>query len=240
MFQLSAQWKFYQTFVFTTLSLIFVFVYGQVSDKYRRKLPILFPFIGSFSESLVYLLNSIYMQAPLPLMLIGPFSSGIGGSLLTILMTTVAYVNDVSHDDSRTSRVSLLYACSSLASLVSYSVSGILLDSTNFETVFSICLIIYGIGMLYVICVVREIKPQKQKDSDNKTPTDDKTDAVTETVDSSCKTLGRYLKEVGMVAFMKRKYNRRVHILVLMTIVVGCGLGTCKVLYLQHNIFYKT
>ena len=95
-----------------------------------------------------------------------------------MFMTTVAYVNDVSHDDSRTSRLSLLYACSSLASLVSYSVSGIILDSTNYETVFTLCLILYVLGILYVICIVREIKPRKEKDSDNKNFTIDEANAT--------------------------------------------------------------
>ena len=230
MLQLSAQWKFYQTFVLTTLSLTFVFVYGQVSDKYRRKLPILFPFLGSLGEALVYLMNSLYMQAPLPLMLIGPFCNGIGGSVVTLLMTTVAYVTDVSNDDSRTSRVSLLYACSSLASLLSFTFSGILLDNSRYETVFALCLLIYSGGALYVIFFVREIKPQKrQNNTDNKdTSDDDKTDATAETADSRCQTFGRYLKEICLVPFIKRKFNRRVHILVLMAIVVLCGLGTCK------------
>ena len=124
-------------------------------------------------------------------MLIGSCSGGIGGGILTMFMTTVAYVNDVSHDDSRTSRLSLLYACASLASMVSYSVSGIILDSTNYQTVFTLCLIIYGIGVLYVICLVREIKPKTQQQmSDNykHLSGDDKPiDATAGIVNSSCR-----------------------------------------------------
>ena len=144
-----------------------------------------------------------------------------------MFMTTVAYVNDVSHDDSRTSRLSLLYACASLASMLSYSVSGIILDSTNYETVFALCLVLYVLGILYVICIVREIKPRKEKESDNQNTTDDEANALADIVSLSCRKICRCVKEICMVVFIKRKYNRRAHILVLMIIIVGCCLGAC-------------
>ena len=218
---MNSEWRFYSTCVFIPLSLVSVIVFGQISDRFGRKLPILAPFVGEILNCVALFFNSVYMESSLGYMLIGSFLGGLGGGLYSILMSTVAYITEISSNERKTLRVSLLYACSNLASFVVLTFSGVLLDHTSFQFVFGLCICIYVIGVLYVIIFLKNVTATSRVSdvsNDEKKEEDDDVTCCEETVEN--------VKEIAMVAMKYRKYNRRKQILLLMVSVVGEILGS--------------
>ena len=196
-------------------------MFGQLSDRIGRKLPILAPFIGEALSCIVMIFNSIYIESSLGFMLLASVCYGCGGSLYSILMTTVAYVTDISPNESKTMRVSLLYACSSLASFIVLTFSGVLLDHTSFELVFTLCFCIYVIGALYVIIFLKNVKASSRNDDVSEDTKKAESDDVT-----CCQEFLQSVKEICLVVVRPRKYNRRKHILLLAVVIVTELLGT--------------
>ena len=157
------------------------------------------------------------MLSPLGFLLIGSFMSGISGGLTSLLMGVMSYVSSIAGPDNQTFRISVMYGCSSMASLFAYSFSGILFDATGFVLVFGVCIILYLIGIIYVIFVLKDLKiePHTNKNKDTKDYLKKEDEER-----SLLKDIWKHTKEVFCVAFIKRKYNARVHIFVLMGVII--------------------
>lgn len=62
----------------------------------------------------------------------------------------ISYVSDVSTDHSRTSRIAVVYGAGSVGTFISFTLSGILLESSGFVVVYSLCIFLNLLGILYV------------------------------------------------------------------------------------------
>ena len=204
--------------MYTPLVITSLFILGQVSDVYGRKLPIVIPFIAQLFEVTIYLLNSIFIEGHQAFMLLGPvFAGGLGG-YAGLVMAASSYITHIVPPERRTFRLSILFATSSLASLVSLTCSGLLLDATSLVFMFSLCFCIYALGLLSAILMVRDVT------ADDTTSANEKQ----EDKEGLCERLLEQLKEVLLVAFVKRENNDRRYILIILVIttieVIGSGL----------------
>ena len=207
--QVSSQWLFYDRLVFTSFGILSVLVYGQLSDHIRRKIPLVMACIGKMLQVTVLLLNSIFMTANPAFMLLARVLEGIGGGNLVMLTGTVCYVTHVADDDMKTSRISVLYACSHVASIIAFLISGILFTNTSYVFVFALCAAIYFVTFVYTVFAVKEIYPSR----DVSGTTDLERTRSTPACRRVCRKLGSGIKETLVVVFRKREGSQRVPIL---------------------------
>ena len=177
------------------------FFYGSLSDKVSRKAALLIPVCGHVLGSLVYLIQSIYIELPVASLLIGCLLIGLSGGWSTCNMAAFSYMSDIITEKERTFRIAVGEAMIIIGIGVSVLVGGMLLDVTSFQFVTSLPLAIYCLLLIYIVCWMKE--PSK---STSIGPT------------SFCAMLRllcnfRSIRDAVGCVFRKRKQRRRMHIL---------------------------
>ena len=94
--------------------------FGSWSDKIGRRPVMFLPLIGDLVQAVWFLMNAIFLSAPVWYLLIGKVVSGLLGSYASLLMAVFAYVSDTSDNNNRTPRVTLLESMLYLGSVASH------------------------------------------------------------------------------------------------------------------------
>ena len=145
----TSQWMFYETVCQIVPALFLTLVFGSWSDKVSRRIPLFIPIIGSLISSTNYLLNTIFPGGPLWLLLIGQLVLGCFGGPMTSLMGAFSYLVDVCPKEQRTFRISIVEGMWFVGSGVSHLVSGVILDHTSYVFVYSTCIAMYLLILIY-------------------------------------------------------------------------------------------
>ena len=222
----TSQFEFYANLCFNVPALLAVALYGSWSDAFSRKIPLFFAPVGSILYSIVMLLSSIYMESSVYFILIGQFLDGLTGGFACFLMAAFSYSSQVTTERSRTSRISIGYACQTLAFTIATFTSGIFLDNTSFPVVYLTNIGILLLMVLYIVIFVKDIAceqpPQNSPEQYNRM--NDQEDSKWPTGNRTCsKKMAAlfdlsHMKKAFMVTFKRRLGTTRRHILVLVAI----------------------
>ena len=154
--KMTSQWRFYETVCHIIPALVLTFVFGSWSDKVSRRIPLFLPMIGSLISSINYLLNVIFPGGPLWVLLIGQLVLGFFGGTMTGLMGAFSYLVDVCPKEQRTFRIGIVEAMLYLGAGASHFVSGIILDHTSYVFVYSTCIVMYALIIVYIAVRLRD------------------------------------------------------------------------------------
>ena len=148
--KMTSQWMFYETVCHIIPALVLTFVFGSWSDKVSRRIPLFLPMFGSLISSTNYLLNAIFPGGPLWVLLIGQLVLGFFGGNMTGLMGAFSYLVDVCPRKQRTFRIGIVEAMLYVGAGASHFVSGIILDHTSYVFVYSTCIVMYALIIVYI------------------------------------------------------------------------------------------
>ena len=117
---------------------------GSWSDHFGNKLPVLVPTLGNLTGVLFYLICTVNPGRYISLLLVGASLRGLCGRTPIITMATHSYVSEVSSEQQRTGRLSILQSMNYFGYLTGSFLLGILLDYTSYRLVFVIVLVIFS------------------------------------------------------------------------------------------------
>ena len=138
-----------------------IFVYGTISDKYSRKLPILLPLIGSLLLSFVCLLMAAIPQLPVEIYLIGKVLDGCGGAWVTFTMAAISYMASVTTKAEHTKRFGVIEGMAAAGLAAAYFLSGLIMAITNIILVFGLVLFLQFIAVFYILLFISDVKPNQ-------------------------------------------------------------------------------
>ncbi|XP_054857878.1 proton-coupled folate transporter isoform X2 [Eublepharis macularius] len=118
-----AHWNLYINLAGFFVGLFSVTLFGPWSDHAGRRPVLILPAVGMALQAATYLLV-MYLQLPVPYLLLGRILSGLSGDYNLILAGCFAYVADVSDRRARTFRVAILEACLGLAGMAASIIGG--------------------------------------------------------------------------------------------------------------------
>lgn len=157
-------WKFPLQTAIPAVMVIFV---GAWSDKYKkRKICILFPFIGEILSNIGLLLATYYFKE-LPLRttaLIETLPAALSGSYIIIFMGMFSFMADRTTVENRTFRLGLVTICVTLGTPTGTALSGILLRTLGYYGVFSLLLALHTFSFLYGLLKLEDVLPSEARD----------------------------------------------------------------------------
>jgi sugar phosphate permease len=59
--RVASRWEFYDTLAYEVIGMAITILYGSISDRYTRKLPLILLLLGQMVSTLLYLVNSVYI-----------------------------------------------------------------------------------------------------------------------------------------------------------------------------------
>ena len=240
----TSQFEFYSNLCFNVPALLSVALYGSWSDTFSRKTPLLFAPIGAILYSLVFLLGSILTNSSVYYLLIGQTLDGLTGGFSCFLMAAFSYSTHMSSSYTRTSRISLVYACQTLGFMIASFTSGIFLNNTNFTVVYLTNISILLLTILYITIFVNALAPTPA--TEQQAPTDNYSRMLEEEENpkrprkNKCfdrmKALFNFshMKKAVMVTFKKRNGRKRQFILLLVAIAFLIMVTYGKFVKYQH------
>ena len=198
----ASHWFLYAALCFEIPSVLVAFFYGSLSDHFSRKITLIIPIIGQIIAISNWIINSLYPDAPIAYILIGPLVSGCFGGWVTLLVGCMSYLSDVSSEKTRTARIAVAECTIALPISLSLFVSGIFLEKTNYQTVMGTTLLFYILSIMYTLLWIQEPPDRKVKKPTAKT-------LCQEVFGPSA------VKSAIMSVFRPREMNRRKQLIVL-------------------------
>lgn len=209
-------WKFPLQTAIPAVMVIFV---GAWSDKYKkRKICILFPFIGEIIANIGLLLATYYFRE-LPLRgtaLIEALPAALTGSYIIIFMGMYSFMADRTSVENRTFRLGLVTICVTLGTPTGTALSGILLRALGYYGVFSLLLVLYTVSFLYGLFKLEDVLPSDEVEAE-------KCDVQNRCLKMSCEVL-HLVGNTVKVALRRRELRGRTQIfcvLALYLLMVG-------------------
>lgn len=209
-------WKFPLTTAIPAVMVIFI---GAWSDKYKkRKICILFPFIGEIIANIGLLLATYYFRE-LPLRgtaLIEALPAALTGSYIIIFMGMFSFMADRTTVENRTFRLGLVTICVTLGTPTGTALSGILLRYLGYYGVFSLELVLYVVAFVYGLFKLEDVLPREEAKIESR-----------DVVNKYTKIFREVLQLVAVtvkVAFKRRAFSGRAEIfcvLALYLLMVG-------------------
>lgn len=139
---------------------------GAWSDRFGRKLPMMIPSLGSVLAVLLYMVSYMSTAYGLELVLAGAGIQGIMGKSSIITMAVNSYISDISEKDERTRKLGKLQAMNFFGLFAGSFLSGALLETSDFNTVMCVIVVLHGAAILCtVFCVDESVPPNKQQES---------------------------------------------------------------------------
>lgn len=152
-------WKFPLQTAIPAVMVLFV---GAWSDKYkRRKICILFPFIGEIICNIgllfaTYFFNELSLTATA---LIEALPAAFTGGYIIIFMGMFSFMSDRTTIENRTFRLGLVTICVTAGTPAGTALSGILLRAMGYYGVFSLLLALYTLSFLYGVFRLEDVLP---------------------------------------------------------------------------------
>jgi MFS family permease len=182
----------YCQFTAGILSAITAPILGSLSDRIGRKPILALSTTGILLYNAVMLLILRYPDAiDVRWVLVGYAIEGLGGTYITAIAASQAYITDLSSPRERATLFSYIQACTSLAQAVGPLIAGILIASINsFEGVYWISFVYYLVITLLFIFVLPESRwARSNKNPEINLDNPSMTENPLQQVYSSCKSL---------------------------------------------------
>ena len=158
----ASYWLTYMRIFVAVPSIITAFVWGNISDRMPRKLPILLPLIANVLLIFLVIIVVLY-KLPISPILFGYFLEGLGGSTSTFFMGCYAYLGHISTKENRTSRINVNEICIILSSSAATFILGNMLKSQGFLVPFLVILCLYVTNILYTLYILPDIQVDRSK-----------------------------------------------------------------------------
>ncbi|XP_078594198.1 proton-coupled folate transporter-like [Branchiostoma floridae x Branchiostoma japonicum] len=152
----TAQWIVYMNIANVVPSVLVLLLLGSWTDKAGRKSAMMMPFVGAVISGGNLIIQSMYMYSVVPYLFIGTVVSSLCGGYGCVIMTTYSYVTDITVGSSRTWRIGILDAMSSLGAAVGGAVSGVIVDKAGYMPVFAIAVALNASMILYILLWLKE------------------------------------------------------------------------------------
>ncbi|XP_039249020.2 lysosomal proton-coupled steroid conjugate and bile acid symporter SLC46A3-like isoform X2 [Styela clava] len=127
----ASRWTMYSCLAFFLPCAVFSLIVTAWSDKIGRKWAIAIPTFGTAIGSAVQVIAILY-RLPLYWTIIVSFIYGASGSYVAILNIGTAYLSDITYEEDRDRRFTILQACASFGGGVVLVASGYWIDSQGF------------------------------------------------------------------------------------------------------------
>ena len=153
----TSHWLLYINIASGVPSILVSVIYGAVSDMKGRRLFMILPVLGSILNQTVVLL-AVYFQdtLPLPILLLGAFVSGIGGTFPVFNFAVYSYVSDISSNSKRTIHIGILESMTFLGATASLLLGGRWVNNIDFASPLFCIIAIHLAIMTYVIVALPE------------------------------------------------------------------------------------
>jgi PCFT/HCP family folate transporter-like MFS transporter 1/3 len=93
----------------TVPTLVSVGYIGSWSDKYGRKVPLMFPCVGNVLAGLAYMAVAYWpSDVPVETIIVSSVLSGLFGGFVATVMAVMSYMASITDPETRTMRVSIL------------------------------------------------------------------------------------------------------------------------------------
>ena len=211
----SSQWIFYNTVAYSVPSIVSSLLLGSWSDKFGRKVAILLPLVGLGIEAISAMVNVHFYDASPAYLLYGNILSGMFGGFSTILMALFSYIADITKDKTnRTLRIGLLESMTFVGGATGELISGVLIEKHGFMAPYIMILSLIALTIFYVLWVLKE----------SYFPNQQSRFFSLDTFHGSFK-----------VWFKHRPQNRRLHLLLLLTVGFFIPIISKHCLFFLHH-----
>lgn len=220
-------WKFPLQTAIPAVMVLFV---GAWSDKYKkRKICILFPFIGELISNIgllfaTYYFNELSLTATA---LIEALPAACTGSYIIIFMGMYSFMADRTTIENRTFRLGLLTICVTLGTPTGTALSGILLHALGYYGIFTLLLGLYLFSFIYGLFRLEDVMSNEESKTEHVVTQNRYKMMFIEVVQLVGSTV--------IVALKPRTHGRRTKIfcvLLLYLLMVGPLYGDSQVSYL--------
>ncbi|KAI3379472.1 hypothetical protein SNEBB_001322 [Seison nebaliae] len=236
----SSLWLMYLDIALAIPSIVTATYFGSISDSLSQKLPMILANIGACLSAVNYLLCAAYISWPPAVLLLSNFLYGFFGGSTALLSSVFCYLSQISEDSQRTTRMAILEAMLMLGATLGMSLSGVILDHTNFTVTFTIVLSIHVINIIYVIYFVKDIGIPVYDPTTGQVVLEQMTWKKFGVHTKENLTKCSHFKESGEVLVKDRPGSRRTFILLILSafsvsVLTSMGENTISFLYLRKS-----
>nr|XP_053632535.1 proton-coupled folate transporter-like isoform X2 [Cherax quadricarinatus] len=139
-------------------AVFFVLFLGSWSDKHGRKIPLMFPLIGSFLSTVIYFINAYRVELPAMYVLLAAVPRAITGGFITLLMASYSYMADITKIQARTTRVAFLDLSFGLGAPIGLLLSDFLFYRLEYLGNYGVSGIIFFIAVIYTIMCIEDTR----------------------------------------------------------------------------------
>lgn len=141
------------------ITVLFLIIFCTWSDKAgkKRKIFIIIPIINTLFENILYFFQSYFWHWPVMTTVFTEFFIECFGSFYSFVIFSTMYICDVSKNENRTMRITILLALKTGCVLVSKAVSGFLIHRLGFSYTYLISLILSLLALICGIVFIKDI-----------------------------------------------------------------------------------
>ncbi|CAL4080392.1 unnamed protein product [Meganyctiphanes norvegica] len=162
--QLENEFLVYESYISVTFTVLFLIYIASWSDKHGRRVPILMGLAGWILYCIVYILAVIFTSWTPWVLLLAAFLRSLGGWHWVIAMASYAHIADVSSEESRTARMTLMMVCKGFGMSAGTALGPILHNLSGYALVFAVSMALYIVCFIWSIFVIPH-RPYNPQDS---------------------------------------------------------------------------
>ncbi|XP_033735721.1 proton-coupled folate transporter-like [Pecten maximus] len=160
----ASSWIMYHNVAYTVPAVVSVTLFlGPWGDRLGRKYPMMLTIIGNMLLTVCNLVVSSHTNISIKYILIGKIINGMTGGFIGLMMSVYSYIGHVSSAKNRTSRVGVAEAMIFLSGTAGVLISGIIIDKTSFNFVFSFICVMQFLALLYAVFVLENLGPSEEQ-----------------------------------------------------------------------------
>ncbi|XP_060069060.1 proton-coupled folate transporter-like [Ylistrum balloti] len=160
----ASSWIMYYNVAYTIPAVITVTLFlGPWGDRLGRKIPLMLTIIGNLLLTACNLIVTSHTNISIKYILIGKIINGVTGGYIGLMMSVYSYIGHISSARNRTSRVGVAEGMIFLSGTAGVLISGILVDKTSFNFVFSFICVIQFLALLYTVFMLENLKPSQEQ-----------------------------------------------------------------------------
>ncbi|XP_042892042.1 proton-coupled folate transporter-like [Penaeus japonicus] len=220
--RLDSVFLFYEKVVSTVVPILLMSFIASWSDRSGRKIPLVMSFAGTALYLTLYLLEALFPSWPPEVLLGAAFLNSLGGGWVMVFMASYSYMADKTHSRSRTFRMTVMNSVMHLGDPCGTAMGAWLFAVGGYLCVYAFSLLLITVCIVWTVVVIRDREPSGDT---AKAPGRSDDDAVSP-------WNPRNVVDLFRVCFRRRPGRGRLHIVLLMTLMMGIFSCTPHNLYL--------
>jgi PCFT/HCP family folate transporter-like MFS transporter 1/3 len=163
----ASRWQNYVRISWLIPTLCVLAFFGSWSDKISRKAPMLVVFSGSIIATACDLVCAMFMESSPAYLIIGNVVYGSTGGFSVFYVSIFSYLAEVVSVESRTTRISIIYAVLTLSFALSSACAGFAVEHLGFIFCYIFIIVCYTLSLIYAVIRIKDIKPADRQNMDN-------------------------------------------------------------------------